>query len=131
MNVHKKFGESWNVTLVDTGIDTQTGGRLKKIEEYLDDETFCFTYGDGISDIQIDQLVRFHNDNKTIATVTAVQPSARFGALDIRENKVISFKEKPPGDGNWINGGYFVLEPSVFDYLGDNSTVWEEEPVEN
>jgi len=131
MNVHKKFGESWNVTLVDTGIDTQTGGRLKKIEEYLDDETFCFTYGDGISDIQIDQLVRFHNDNKTIATVTAVQPSARFGALDIRENKVISFKEKPPGDGNWINGGYFVLEPSVFDYLGDNSTIWEEEPVEN
>ena len=131
MNVHKKFGESWNVTLVDTGIDTQTGGRLKKIEEYLDDETFCFTYGDGISDIQIDQLVRFHNDNKTIATVTAVQPSARFGALSIRENKVISFKEKPPGDGNWINGGYFVLEPSVFDYLGDNSTVWEEEPVEN
>ena len=131
MNVHKKFGESWNVTLVDTGIDTQTGGRLKKIEEYLDDETFCFTYGDGISDIQIDQLVRFHNDNKTIATVTAVQPSARFGALNIRENKVISFKEKPPGDGNWINGGYFVLEPSVFDYLGDNSTIWEEEPVEN
>ena len=131
MNVHKKFGESWNVTLVDTGIDTQTGGRLKKIKEYLDDETFCFTYGDGISDIQIDQLVRFHNDNKTIATVTAVQPSARFGALNIRENKVISFKEKPPGDGNWINGGYFVLEPSVFDYLGDNSTVWEEEPVEN
>ena len=131
MNVHKKFGESWNVTLVDTGIDTQTGGRLKKIEEYLDDETFCFTYGDGISDIQIDQLVRFHNDNKTVATVTAVQPSARFGALSIRENKVISFKEKPPGDGNWINGGYFVLEPSVFDYLGDNSTVWEEEPVEN
>ena len=125
------FGEAWNVTLVDTGIDTQTGGRLKKIEEYLDDETFCFTYGDGISDIQIDQLVRFHNDNKTVATVTAVQPSARFGALDIRENKVISFKEKPPGDGNWINGGYFVLEPSVFDYLGDNSTVWEEEPVEN
>ena len=131
MNVHKKFGESWNVTLVDTGIDTQTGGRLKKIKEYLDDETFCFTYGDGISDIQIDQLVRFHNDNKTIATVTAVQPSARFGALNIRENKVISFKEKPPGDGNWINGGYFVLEPSVFDYLGDNSTIWEEEPVEN
>jgi len=130
MNVHKKFGESWNVTLVDTGIDTQTGGRLKKIKEYLDDETFCFTYGDGISDIQIDQLVRFHNDNKTVATVTAVQPSARFGALDIRENKVISFKEKPPGDGNWINGGYFVLEPSVFDYLGDNSTIWEEEPVE-
>ena len=131
MNVHKKFGESWNVTLVDTGIDTQTGGRLKKIKEYLDDETFCFTYGDGISDIQIDQLVRFHNDNKTIATDTAVQPSARFGALNIRENKVISFKEKPPGDGNWINGGYFVLEPSVFDYLGDNSTIWEEEPVEN
>ena len=130
MNVHKKFGEPWNVTLVDTGIDTQTGGRLKKIKEYLDDETFCFTYGDGISDIQIDQLVRFHNDNKTVATVTAVQPSARFGALDIRENKVISFKEKPPGDGNWINGGYFVLEPSVFDYLGDNSTIWEEEPVE-
>ena len=130
MNVHKKFGESWNVTLVDTGIDTQTGGRLKKIEEYLDDETFCFTYGDGISDIQIDQLVRFHNDNKTIATVTAVQPSARFGALNIRENKVISFKEKPPGDGNWINGGYFVFEPEFFSYLEKDTDILEKEPLE-
>jgi glucose-1-phosphate cytidylyltransferase len=107
-----------------------TGGRLKRIKEYVDDKTFCFTYGDGVADVQIDKLIKFHNDNKTIATVTAVQPPGRFGTLDVKQDKIISFKEKPPGDGNWINGGYFVLEPSVFDYLKDDSTVWEREPLE-
>jgi len=130
MEIHRKFAEPWNVTLVDTGIDTMTGGRLKRIKEYVDDKTFCFTYGDGVADIQIDKLIKFHNDNKTIATVTAVQPPGRFGTLDVKQDKIISFKEKPPGDGNWINGGYFVLEPSVFDYLKDDSTVWEREPLE-
>ena len=130
MEIHRKFAEPWNVTLVDTGIDTMTGGRLKRIKEYVDDKTFCFTYGDGISDVKIDKLINFHNDRKTIATVTAVQPPGRFGTLDVKQDKIVSFKEKPPGDGNWINGGYFVLEPSVFDYLKDDSTVWEREPLE-
>ncbi len=130
MEIHRKFAEPWNVTLVDTGIDTMTGGRLKRIKEYVNDKTFCFTYGDGVADIQIDKLIKFHNDSKTIATVTAVQPPGRFGTLDVKQDKIISFKEKAPGDGNWINGGYFVLESSVFDYLKDDSTVWEREPLE-
>ena len=121
----------WTVQLVDTGLNTMTGGRLKKIQEYVDDETFCFTYGDGLANVSITELINFHKKNKTIATVTAVQPPARFGALELNQNKVVSFTEKPPGDGNWINGGYFVLEPSVFEYLNDDSTVWEKEPVEN
>jgi len=131
MNVHRKSAESWNVTLVDTGINTMTGGRLKKIQQYVDNETFCFTYGDGLANIPIKELITFHKKNNTLATVTAVQPPARFGALELSENKVVSFKEKPPGDGNWINGGYFVLEPGIFDYLENDSTVWENEPVEN
>jgi len=121
----------WTVQLVDTGLNTMTGGRLKKIQEYVDDETFCFTYGDGLANVSITELINFHKKNKTIATVTAVQPPARFGALELNQDKVVSFTEKPPGDGNWINGGYFVLEPSVFEYLNDDSTVWEKEPVEN
>ena len=121
----------WTVQLVDTGLNTMTGGRLKKIQEYVGDETFCFTYGDGLANVSITELINFHKKNKTIATVTAVQPPARFGALELNQNKVVSFTEKPPGDGNWINGGYFVLEPSVFEYLNDDSTVWEKEPVEN
>jgi len=123
--------DTWNIQLVDTGLDTMTGGRLKRIQKYVDNETFCFTYGDGLANISIDNLIKFHKNNNTIATVTAVQPPARFGALELNQNKVVSFTEKPPGDGNWINGGYFVLEPSVFDYLGDDSTVWEKEPIEN
>ena len=122
--------DTWNVQLVDTGLDTMTGGRLKKIQKYVDNETFCFTYGDGLANISIDDLIKFHKNNNTVATVTAVQPPARFGALELNQNKVVSFREKPPGDGNWINGGYFVLEPSVFDYLGDDLTVWEKEPIE-
>ena len=130
MEVHHKFVEPWKITLIDTGLNTMTGGRLKKIKEYVQDDTFCFTYGDGISDINISNLINFHKKQNTIATLTSVQPPSRFGTVDILENKVTSFKEKPVGDGNWINGGYFVLEPSVFDYLKDETTIWEREPLE-
>ena len=130
MEVHRKFAEPWKVTLVDTGLETMTGGRLKKVKNFVEDETFCFTYGDGVSDVNISKLIEFHKNNKTISTVTAVQPPGRFGTLDINGNKIISFKEKPAGDGNWINGGYFVLEPSVFNYIKDDSTIWEREPLE-
>jgi glucose-1-phosphate cytidylyltransferase len=130
MEVHKKFAEPWKVTLVDTGLQTMTGGRLKRIKDFVKDETFCFTYGDGLSDINISKLIEFHKKNKTISTVTAVQPPGRFGTLDISGNKIVNFKEKPAGDGNWINGGYFVLEPSVFDYLDDDKTIWENKPLE-
>ena len=130
MEVHHKFAEPWKITLVDTGLETMTGGRLKRIKEYVNDSSFCFTYGDGLSDINISKLIEFHKQNKTIATVTAVQPPGRFGTLDITETKITKFDEKPPGDGNWINGGFFVLEPSVFDYLKDDKTIWEREPLE-
>jgi len=130
MEVHKKFVEPWKVTLVDTGLNTMTGGRLKKIESHLDDETFCFTYGDGISNVDILQSLKLHKDTGTIATVTAVQTPGKFGRMNLKDNIVNHFEEKPIGDGGWINGGYFVLEPSVFDYLKDESTVWEKEPLE-
>ncbi|MBC8502040.1 MAG: glucose-1-phosphate cytidylyltransferase [Nitrosopumilus sp.] len=130
MEVHHKFAEPWKVTLVDTGLNTMTGGRLKQIKEYVQNESFCFTYGDGVSNVDISKLIEFHKQNKTIATVTAVQPPGRFGTLDITETKITNFKEKPAGDGNWINGGFFVLEPDVFDYLKDDATVWEREPLE-
>jgi glucose-1-phosphate cytidylyltransferase len=130
MEVHHKFVEPWTVTLVDTGLNTMTGGRLKRIKEYVQNDTFCFTYGDGLSDINISKLIDFHKNRKNKATLTSVQPPGRFGILDITEDKITSFKEKPAGDGNWINGGYFVLEPSVFDYLKDDTTIWEKEPLE-
>ena len=130
MEVHKKFAEPWKVTLVDTGIETMTGGRLKRVKNFVGDETFCFTYGDGLSDVNIAKLIDFHKNNKTIATVTAIQPPGRFGTLDISGNKIISFKEKPAGDGNWVNGGFFVLDPKVFDYIEGDSTVWERTPLE-
>ena len=107
-----------------------TGGRLKKVKEYVEDDTFCFTYGDGLSDVNISELIQFHKNNNTKATVTSVQPPGRFGTLDISGDKITNFKEKPPGDGNWINGGFFVLEPSIFDYLKEDTTVWEREPLE-
>ena len=130
MDVHHKSAEPWTVTLVDTGLNTMTGGRLKKIEEYVKDDSFCFTYGDGLSDVNISELIQFHKNNNTKATVTSVQPPGRFGTLDISGDKITNFKEKPVGDGNWINGGFFVLEPSIFDYLKDDATVWEREPLE-
>ena len=130
MEVHHKFVEPWTVTLVDTGLNTMTGGRLKKVREYVKDDTFCFTYGDGLSDVNISELIQFHTKKNTKATVTSVQPPGRFGTLDISKTKITNFKEKPAGDGNWINGGYFVLEPSIFDYLKDDTTVWERDPLE-
>ena len=108
-----------------------TGGRLKKIQKYVENETFCFTYGDGLSDINITNLLKFHKTNKTFATTTAVQPPGRYGALQLKNNKVDKFTEKPLGDGYLVNGGYFVLEPEVFDYIKGNNTVWEKEPLEN
>jgi glucose-1-phosphate cytidylyltransferase len=132
MEVHQEFAEPWKVTLVDTGEDTMTGGRLKRVSQYLkDEEAFCFTYGDGVSDINIDELIAFHKKQDVQATLTAVYPPARFGALDLKDNKVTTFKEKPKGDGGMINGGFFVLSPSVLDLLKDDSTVWERGPLES
>jgi len=128
MEVHRKSAEPWKITLVDTGIDTMTGGRLKKIKEHIDNETFCFTYGDGVANINLKNLIDFHYNAKTLATITAVQPPGRYGILNIVNQKVSKFNEKPTGD--WINGGFFVLEPEIFDYLTDDLTVWEREPLE-
>jgi len=133
MQVHKNGVEPWNVTLVDTGENTMTGGRLKRVADYINNETFCFTYGDGVSDINIMKLIDFHKSQKSLATVTAVQPPGRFGVIKINDerSKIASFKEKPDGDGAWINGGFFVLEPGVMDYISDDSVVWEQEPMLN
>lgn len=130
MEVHQKFAEPWQVTLVDTGLQTMTGGRLKRVKNYLDSDTFCFTYGDGLSDVNITKLIAFHKSKKTLATVTAVQPPGKFGVFSVENDKVNNFKEKPAGDGNWINGGYFVLEPGVLDYIENDSTIWERSPLE-
>ena len=130
MEVHHKFVEPWTITLVDTGLDTMTGGRLKRIKEYVEDETFCFTYGDGLSDIDISSLISFHKNQKTFGTATAVQPPGRFGKLEINNERITSFTEKPIGDGAWINGGFFVLEPKVFDYIENDETIWEKQPLE-
>jgi len=130
MEVHQSTAEPWRVTLVDTGEDTQTGGRLKRVLPYVGDEVFCFTYGDGVSAIDIGELLDFHRAQDTIATVTAVQPPGRFGALQMDSERVRGFEEKPHGDGGWINGGFFVLSPDVAGYLGDDDTVWEREPME-
>lgn len=132
MEVHQRFAEPWKVTLVDTGEDTMTGGRLKRVGEYVkDEEAFCFTYGDGVSDIHIQALIDFHRKQSVKATLTAVYPPGRFGALDIAGNKVTTFQEKPKGDGGMINGGFFVLSPSVLGLLKDDETVWEREPLES
>jgi glucose-1-phosphate cytidylyltransferase len=131
MQVHQRHAEPWRVTIVDTGEETMTGGRLRRVREYLGGETFCFTYGDGLSDIHIGNLVEFHRRSGRMATVTAVQPAGRFGMLDIRETAVAEFVEKPQGDGGWINGGFFVLEPEVVDYIEGDGTIWEREPLQN
>ncbi len=129
MEVHHHMAEPWKVTLVDTGENTMTGGRLKRIAAYLNDEDFCFTYGDGISDVDISKQLEFHRQQSSLATVMAVQPPGRFGSLDVRGNKISAFDEKPIGDGAWINGGYFVLSPKVLDYIRDDTTVWESGPL--
>jgi len=132
MQVHHQKVEPWRVTLVDTGEHSMTGGRLKRVRDYLDAEPFCMTYGDGLSDINVVDLVKFHNNQKTLATVTAVQPPGRFGALNVDSRNLISgFAEKPLGDGGWINGGFFVLSPKVLDYVGGDESVWEREPLES
>ncbi|MFN2498989.1 MAG: glucose-1-phosphate cytidylyltransferase [Pyrinomonadaceae bacterium] len=129
MKIHQNYAEPWQVTLVDTGTDTMTGGRLKLVRSYLDDENFCFTYGDGLADLDIAALLDFHNQHGGLATVTSVQPPGRFGALVVDGNKVVSFEEKPQS-GGWINGGFFVLNPKVIDYIEGDDTLWEREPME-
>ena len=130
VNIHQNPSEPWKVTLVDTGLDTMTGGRLKKVEKYVGNETFCFTYGDGVSDVNISEVIKFHQKNKKSATVTSVQPPGRFGNLELNDNLVSKFIEKPQGDGGWINGGFFVLEHDVFDYINDDITIWEKDSLE-
>ena len=131
MQVHQRFAEPWKVTLVDTGEETMTGGRLKRVANYvIDDDFFCVTYGDGVSDVNITELIAFHKAQNVKATLTATIPPGRFGALDIRGNKVSSFMEKPKGDGAMINGGFFVLSPKVLGYIADDQTVWERDPLE-
>jgi len=129
MEVHQKNVEPWRVTLVDTGETTLTGGRLKRVRDYIGDETFCFTYGDGLADLDIGELVAFHEQHCKSATVTAIQPPGRYGALNMDGNRVTSFQEKPAGDGAWINGGFFVLEPSAIDYIEGDDTSWEAKPL--
>ncbi len=131
MEVHQRYSEPWKVTLVDTGEDTMTGGRLKRVAEYVrDEEFFCLTYGDGLSNIDISASIAFHKAQKVKATLTAAIPPGRFGALDIDNNKVNSFREKPQGDGAMINGGFFVLTPQVIDYISGDQSIWEREPLE-
>ena len=132
MNVHCGYAEPWRVTLVDTGDKTLTGGRLKRVREHIGNETFCFTYGDGVSNVNIHSLIEFHKQEKTLATLTASQPPGRFGAIHLGEEqtKISSFREKPEGDGAWVNSGFFVLEPTVIDFIADDATVWEQEPLQ-
>lgn len=129
MEVHEKHAEPWRVTLVDTGDDSMTGGRLRRVRDYLDNDTFCFTYGDGVTNLNINETIKAHKSAGKVATVTAIQPPGRYGALDIEGTRVQSFQEKPAGDGAWINGGFFVLEPSIFDYLNSDSDAFEGQPL--
>ncbi len=130
MNIHHEHSEPWKVTLVDTGAKTLTGGRIKRVAQYIADETFCLTYGDGVSDIDIAELIAFHKSSGRQATVTAIQPPGRFGALNIDNGIVHNFLEKPTGDGAWINGGFFVLESSVLNYIDGDETIWEQQPLQ-
>jgi glucose-1-phosphate cytidylyltransferase len=131
MEVHSQYAEPWKVTLVDTGDQTFTGGRLKRVRQYLvGEEAFCFTYGDGVSDIDITAEIKFHREHGKLATLVAVQPPGRFGALKMDGQQIDRFVEKPKGDGDWVNGGFFVLSPKVIDYIADDSTTWEKEPME-
>ena len=131
MNTHSANAEPWKVTLVDTGEETMTGGRLKRVREHIGNDTFCLTYGDGVSNVDIAKAIDFHKEQGTLATLTAVQPPGRFGAISLgkEQTKIDSFQEKPEGDGAWINGGFFVLEPDVIDYVAGDDTVWEQAPL--
>lgn len=130
MDVHNSKSEPWKISLIDTGVNTMTGGRVKRLRDFVGD-TFLLTYGDGVSNVNIAELVKFHKSHGKLATVTAVQPSGRFGALEIDKNTVKSFMEKPKGDGAWINGGFFVCDKKVIDYISADDTVWEKDPLEN
>jgi len=131
MEIHQSKAEPWKITLVDTGLNTMTGGRIKRVQKYINDETFMLTYGDGVGSINISELFEFHKKHNKFATVTAVQPSGRFGALNLdKQANVLAFQEKPKGDNAWINGGFFVLEPQIFDYIECDETWWEREPME-
>ena len=127
---HKKKLENWKITLIDTGLDTQTGGRIKRVKKYLEN-TFCLTYGDGVSNVNIDKTIKFHKKNKKLATMTTVQPAGRFGAVNINNNLVTEFIEKPRGDGGWVNGGFFVLNKKVLDFIKDDYSIWEKDPLIN
>ena len=130
--IHNQFAEPWKVTLVNTGLDTMTGGRLKRIKSYTENEPFMFTYGDGVADVNIHELLSFHKSHGKIATVTASQLSGRFGALNLKDDNMVNdFKEKPKGDKGWVSAGFFVLEQKVFDYINDDSITFEREPLEN
>ena len=131
MQVHQKKAEPWKVTLVDTGETTQTGGRLKRVKEYVGDANFCMTYGDGVGNVDIAKSIEFHKQHGKLATMTATQPPGRFGALDLQGDEVKNFLEKPHGDGGWINGGFFVLSPKVLDLIDGDETLWEKAPLEN
>jgi glucose-1-phosphate cytidylyltransferase len=131
MEVHRKKAEPWKVTIVDTGDETMTGGRIKRIQPYVENETFCCTYGDGVGDVDITALIAAHKASGLEATLTGVQPPGRFGALNLDGDQIVSFQEKPEGDGSWINGGYFVLESSVFDRIEGDATLWERQPLES
>lgn len=130
MEVHHQRSEPWRVTIVDTGESTMTGGRLRRVQKYLSDETFCFTYGDGVGDVDITKSIAFHRATGCKATLTAVQPPGRYGALDLDGERVVRFQEKPDGDGAWINGGFFVLEPDVLEYIDGDDATWERKPLE-
>ncbi len=130
MKVHQNNAESWRVTLVDTGDSSMTGGRLKRVSKYLDDEDFCFTYGDGVGDINISELIDFHKSHGRLASLTGMQPPGRFGVLNLDGDRVTHFEEKPHGDGAWINAGFFVLSPKVINLIDDDNTIWEKEPLE-
>lgn len=130
MIVHNNVAEPWKVTVVDTGLNTMTGGRIKRIKDFVGDDTFLLTYGDGVSNIDIEKLVRFHKEKGGLATLTAVQPDGRFGVIDIENDKVMSFREKSRDDMGWINGGFMILEPAVFNYIEDDTTVFEKYPLE-
>jgi glucose-1-phosphate cytidylyltransferase len=130
MEVHQNSAEPWRVSLVDTGEDTMTGGRLKRVRDYIEDHDFCFTYGDGVGDVDISSLIAFHTQELRLATLTATQAPGRFGALNLNGHRIRSFQEKPQGDGGWINGGFFVLSPKVIDYIDGDHITWEREPME-
>ena len=129
MEVHHKKAEPWRVTIVDTGDETMTGGRIKRVAKYIDGP-FCCTYGDGVGNVDISSLIAFHQKSGRLATLTGVQPPGRFGAIQFEDDRVLSFQEKPQGDGSWINGGFFVLDPAVIDYIEDDASIWERQPME-